>query len=61
MTLRFAGKLKSRYMGKIERADGGWPVRFFYFIIFLHALASSSRVLHGAIWHREAMVWMLDT
>jgi hypothetical protein len=32
-----------------------------YFSIFLHALASSSRVLHGSIWQSMAMVWMLRT
>ena len=30
-----------------------------YFISFLHERVSSSSVEQGAIWHREAMVWML--
>lgn len=30
-----------------------------YFINFLQDRVSSSSVEQGAIWHREAMVWML--
>ena len=30
-----------------------------HFISFLHDRVSSSSVEQGAIWHREAMVWML--
>ena len=32
---------------------------FRHFIIFRQDLVSSSSVEQGAIWHRDAMVWML--
>lgn len=44
--------------GKAKRLAAPTLLRI-YFISFLHDLVSSSRVEQGAIWHREAMVWIL--